>query len=575
MTRPLLPYILIIITLIIDFSCANRVPPTGGIKDINPPRLLLATPPNGAVNVPLDGIITLRFDEFAVIQNANEILISPLLAKQPEFKLRGKNILIDFQDDLRPNTTYTIFFGENLKDLNEGNIAHNFEYSFSTGSTRDSLSIRGKVLAAQSKQAAKGIYIALYDGNSADTAFLTTPPLYITRTDEAGQYKLSNIAANTYRIFALEDKNNNYYYDQPNEQIAFSDSLIKVVPITVAMPRDSTNKANSTDSLAMAAQIAAQNLANSQAVPVLYLFNEGKEAPQVAEKKNREYGYALLLMTKPIDSLAISAIDTLPKTNDWQHEITPKGDTVFIWYKNVPSDAEIAFALRGAANYADTVYFKSMPEAKTLPILKFTSSIRMGRSSTTFDPNQKMWIEFNAPLLAFDKDSVTLSADGINIPISSQLNFDAQYPRRLYIDYAWKSQVKYELNMPDSAAVDFWGQANERINIKFASQTQSQLGAIQLKCSGFDPNKSYILQVKDGTTGKKMLIQQNLKTAQTLLDQIVAGTYQIAIIEDRNKNGKWDTGNYSEHLQPEKIYNTTEAITVKGNWDTEVEISLE
>lgn len=557
----------LLIALVGEYSCANRVPPTGGAPDKDAPKMLHSVPANGALNVPLDASVTLQFDEFTDIQNATTILISPLVGKQPDFKLRGKNVIIDFKEPLLPNTTYTVFFGENLKDVNEGNVLHGFEYTFSTGATRDTLFLKGKVLNAQTNQAANNTLVLLYPETSADTAFLTMQPRYLTRCNENGQFKLSNVAAGNYHIFALNDQNNNYYYDQPNEQIAFLDSLVRVAAPQAPLLPDTTH--NDT--------LSNINTANWSSTPpiLMRLFGEGKEKSQIAEKQVREYGRSVILFTKGIDSLHLVAADSLLQDPDYRIELTPDNDTATVWYRNVPEATVLSFALTGAEGFSDTVRFKPSPATKTMQPIKYTSNIRSGRGNASFDLNKPIWFEFSAPLLRFDTARLELTAD--TLPIQGvRYSFDPQYPRRLHLNYAWRGEVQYELTIPDSTMSDFWGQSNDEIVLKFKAQAQNRYGTLQLRCTDFDPQKSYIFQLRN-PKGDKILLQSPLDKAQMQWEQINAGTYSVFVIDDANRNGKWDTGDYAQKRQPETLFsvgNNNDAIEVKSNWDTEVQISL-
>ena len=215
--------------LIISASCAKRVAPTGGDKDDTPPKVLGSLPPNGSTNMQGQSII-LRFDEYIQLQNARQqIILSPLTDQKPDIRIKGKSVIIKFPEALTANTSYNINFGESIKDITEGNPLGNFVYAFSTGSVLDSLSVKGKLVVASSNLAAPNINVALYPALS-DTLFTSTPPHYITRSNEKGLFSLSNLAAGTYQLVALSDKNNNYYFDQANEEIAFFPSFITVPP---------------------------------------------------------------------------------------------------------------------------------------------------------------------------------------------------------------------------------------------------------------------------------------------------------------------------------------------------------
>lgn len=219
---------LFIILLAANFLsyCANPGKSlSGGAKDENPPVMLSSKPENFTTNFAVKEVI-IEFDEFLKPGNpAAKLIISPVMDKKPEVKIKGKSLLITFTSELLPNRTYTLNFGDGIADLNENNSIENFTYVFSTGAEIDSLQFSGQVTTAFTNEPAEGVAVMLYQ-EDYDSLPLTKLPIYLSLTDKEGQYTLKNLASGSYKIFALKDANNNYLFDQPKEEIAFIDSLI-------------------------------------------------------------------------------------------------------------------------------------------------------------------------------------------------------------------------------------------------------------------------------------------------------------------------------------------------------------
>ena len=220
------------------FSCAQEAMPVGGKKDVTPPTVLEATPPNGSPGF-TGNKFELKFSEFVVLDKINEqLLISPTVKEKPGFHLKGKKLIVKYKEKLKPNTTYSVYFGDAIKDLTEGNPLHSFSYIFSTGDHVDSLSLKGKVMNAFDLQPADGVMVMLYrhgnDTISFDSLPLRVPPYYLSKTDKSGNFQFNGLANDDYLVFALNDLNSNYYYDQPSEEIAFIDSLVH--PVYAAPP---------------------------------------------------------------------------------------------------------------------------------------------------------------------------------------------------------------------------------------------------------------------------------------------------------------------------------------------------
>ena len=207
------------------YSCASVGRIEGGPYDETPPRFISGTPTPGALHHNKNKL-SIEFDEFIKLDKPNEkIVISPPQVQQPEVKSNGKKVVITLQDTLKPNTTYTFDFGDAIQDNNEGNPLENFFYSFSTGDRLDSMAVAGTVLNAANLEPVKGMLVGLH-ANLTDSAFTKLPFERVGRTDSRGRFSIRGVAPGKYRIYALQDADQNFTYSQPTEVIAFNDSII-------------------------------------------------------------------------------------------------------------------------------------------------------------------------------------------------------------------------------------------------------------------------------------------------------------------------------------------------------------
>ena len=211
-------------------SCANIQAISGGPEDKTPPMLVECnSSPNFKTNFK-EREIVLSFNEWIRMDNPTaNISISPPTEFPPEYKLKGKGLIIRFdkREILKENTTYTIQFGESIKDITAGNIQRSLRYIFSTGDYLDSLNIQGKVIDAFTKKPKEKILVSLYKLLD-DTAFQKIKPYYFCWSDTAGHFSMQNLSSGIYKLYALEDKNQNYFYDQLNEAFAFYPDTIQL-----------------------------------------------------------------------------------------------------------------------------------------------------------------------------------------------------------------------------------------------------------------------------------------------------------------------------------------------------------
>lgn len=208
-----------------NFSCAQISAPTGGPIDSLPPVLTKANPATNTVNF-TGNKISLTFDEYIEIQDLqSNLIISPLQKNNPVIAQNLKTISIRFKDSLLSNTTYSIDFGNAIKDVHEGNVLKNFTYTFSTGTIIDSLTLSGKVLLAESGLPDSTITVMLYR-NLSDTAVLKTKPDYLTKPNGSGNFTFNHLPATDFKIYALKDGDGGKTYNSKTEIFAFTDSAI-------------------------------------------------------------------------------------------------------------------------------------------------------------------------------------------------------------------------------------------------------------------------------------------------------------------------------------------------------------
>lgn len=531
-------FYLFLAACLFDLGCANRVSPSGGPKDESPPVVLKLTPENRSVNFN-SKTIELKLNEFVTLNNPQtEIFISPFMKNRPDIKLRGKTLIVKFKQELNDSTTYTINFGSSIKDLSEGNALSNFEYAFSTGNQIDSLYISGTVVNADNGEPVKDALVLVYNQDE-DSLFTTTPPAQISRTNENGLFRLSNLAAQPYYLFALTDKNASYFFDLPNESIAFH-------PVAI-QPYDSV-----------------------LVTPVLRLFNEGLDKVKIMERKNKEYGHIEVDFSKPVDSLRFETSDTLLASAKYIVEFAETKDTVHVWYKDIPEFSPVSFLLFNDTTLIDTVLFRRTIREMTLQPVRYISNAKGGRGVSSINYQSDLWLKFNHPIVQLDTSKIEVFEDSLKINVSKFISV-SNY-RKLSIDYDWKPEKKYKLVIPDSTLTDYFDETNEEITISFAVYNPDTYGTLLLNFKEYDPNLRYILKLFDKSYKLLREIAVNENTMSVPL--LKPGEYKIVVVWDENLNGKWDTGNYAQQLQPETIFTTKANIIIKEDWETEVEILL-
>jgi hypothetical protein len=233
---PISLLVLLLPQILVQSGCATIIPPEGGPRDSLPPVLLKASPTDSSLNY-TDKTITLSFNEYVDAENyQQEMIVSPIPVNTPTVTRKLQTVTIKLRDTLEPNTTYSINFGNTIKDVNEGNILKNFTYIFSTGNYFDSLEFLGNVLVAETGEVDTTLTIMLHTTN-ADSAVIKDKPRYVAKTDSRGNFRFNNLPPDTFYVYALKDESRNYQYLDTTQLFAFADSAVIVTrntrPVTL------------------------------------------------------------------------------------------------------------------------------------------------------------------------------------------------------------------------------------------------------------------------------------------------------------------------------------------------------
>ena len=205
------------------------IPPSGGDRDSLPPHLVKVTPPDSSTGFS-NKTITFTFDEY-IDQPQDfykELLVSPNYSTPPTYDIKLRTLKITIKDTLEPNTTYYYNFGGAIKDVNEGNVLHNFSYIFTTGNTFDTLQLSGKVILAETGGIDSTLIVMLHR-SGADSAVAKENPRYITRLDGKGNFRFQYLPAGTFYLYALKDEGGSKRYFGKS-LFAFADSAIEIKP---------------------------------------------------------------------------------------------------------------------------------------------------------------------------------------------------------------------------------------------------------------------------------------------------------------------------------------------------------
>jgi len=559
------------------YACANKAQgPTGGPKDVTPPKVMKSVPLNNSLNFSKKQVYV-EFDELVSVEKASDnVIISPPQVKPPEVKSYGKHITVNFNEDLMDSTTYSINFGNAIVDVNEKNPIKNYLFSFSTGNTIDTLKVSGTVIDAENLNPLAGVIVGIYV-ESSDSTFYKKPFLRIGKTDENGHFSIDNVKKGKYKIFALGDTNRDYYF-QPGEGLGLCDSLV-----TPTFRREEMHDSIWKDSLHFD---SIRTYMGTHFLPDNIVFRYFKEAKKrqyfVKYERKEPFSFSLFYNTEATELPKIK-----PLNFDWEGK--------YILQKNNHLDSLTYWITDSAVWKIDTLqmavtYLKSdslmrlVPVTDTLNIfmrkgrinpkakppknkpkvepLKFSTNV-----SATFEVYSPIVLNFETPMENLDISKVKLSqkVDTVYKSIPFKWRQTDSTKTAYTIENKWIPEASYELAIDSAAFVSIYKKVSNGVTSKFVIRSLDEYSSIKLLLASYTPKA--IIQVLDP---KDIVVASKPADPKgTRIEYLKPGDYYVRMFIDENGNGRWDTGDLATRKQPEEVFYYPKKLTLMANWEFE------
>jgi len=519
-----------VLSIVVISGCAKRGSPTGGPVDSIPPVLVNASPKINSTNFDSEEI-KLTFDEFVKLDKvADQLIISPPLEKTSyEVKpLSGvtKKVFLKFLDSLESETTYTINFGNSIKDNNEGNPLTFFNYTFSTGDEIDSLYIRGNISDAYNLETDDYVSIHLYriDSIFNDSIIFNNRPTYISNSLDSTSYQFQNLKEGKYLIIALKDIDNNYFFDPFYDKIGFIDSLI-------TLPKDS--------------------------IIDFKLFKEETaliwDKPHFINSEKIGFGYYGKLNIKNIEIES-----SLPDSVQYTFTKESEKDTLVFWLSR---------------NSFDSLNFNLIEKDTTkLVTVKFDRARDTLIDSLSISPKtanvihlrETFKLSSNIPLIKIRDSLITIrDIDSLIVPFTTSISDNLD---EVDIEFEVSPSDSYRVSILPEAIKDIRGVINDTLEYNVVSQSLEDYGNVYLDVIRNSESK-FILHMIDNNGDIIREFKNVTQNSTYNFDYIRPGKYRFRLIEDSNNNDIWDTGNYLRKIKPEPVYYFLNELEVRANWD--------
>ena len=574
--------------LVLLAACASIGNPDGGPYDEAPPVLLKSSPGIGATNVK-EGRIILDFDENIKLVNAFEkVIVSPPQVEMPEIKYSGKRVTVELKDSLKPNTTYSIDFNDAIADNNEGNPYENFAYVFSTGNEVDTFAVSGTVLNAEDLEPIKGIVVGIHS-NLNDSAFTRLPFERVSRTDSRGRFTIKGIAPGSYRVYALADANNNNLFDQKSERLAFLTDVVTPYAVPAVRPDTVWRDSITVDSVRF--------VNYTRFMPddiILRAFTEEMRVQYLVKTQRDDHRKFTLYFASPNEEMPVIEGMGFDFADKYIVEASEKRDTLTYWlkdsafYRADTLDFRVTYkvpdSLGQMVDRSDTIYLaakKRWETVKKRELERFKEEekafLKLAKRSADYDENNppvyvpknvplkvafngssssdvdgRFIFTFDEPLSAMDTAAIRVShlVDTLWVPVECHIEPLPGSARELRLYAEWRPQEKYLVEADSTAFKGLYGAQSGKFRKELSFRSLDDYAVLYLDIKGVGNDAVVELLSAQGNVTKRT----RTDNGHCAFFFIKPATYYLRLFIDENNNGKWDTGEYENGLQPEKVF---------------------
>ena len=586
--------------------CASILTPTGGPKDTLPPVITAMTPDNFTTRMKDGSKIYIEFDEFVQLKDQQkEFFTSPAMKKKPVLSIRGRGVVVQLRDTLRPNTTYALNFGSAIRDNIEGNPLNAMRYVFSTGDEIDSMLMSGYTADSYKADSVSKTFIWFFAADSVenvaeyDSTLFKYQPQAIARAENNGIFIAQNLKPVPYRVYAVEDRNDNQMYDPSVDQVGFLEGTYN--------PAEQPDFAIWYDSIRQ----------YPTAEPQLYfrMFTDRAFRRQMLSQSTRPQQHkAMLYFNAAHPRIEELRFDSIPPERVIVEPLTEGRDTLALWF-DVPS-AELPDTIKGSITYFKhdtTNTLQSVTEPLKLewhlvetkeqekererrererrkaeeageeyvpPKEKNPFAFKLSLTGEV-NPEEHLTAEFDYPLVQVDSAAMLLThTDEENNVTDIPMRFvrDTADLHKWRIEAPWKLGGGYTLTIPEGALRDVAGMSNDSLVGKYTVMDPEKFAVVKIDVIPKTDSAKYIIQLLDGSGALKQE-RRDVTRGLVQFNYVPAGDIQLRVIEDMNGNGRWDTGNVVERRQPERaeLYRNAdgeEIFVTKTNWEFEVTMDM-
>ncbi|NND06031.1 MAG: hypothetical protein HKN87_06610 [Saprospiraceae bacterium] len=501
----------------------------GGERDETPPVILEEKSTANFQTQFKERTIVLSMDEWVKLENPfTQVLISPPLEKRPDISIKGKSVIVKFDEEevLRENATYSINFGEAIQDITENNPLKNYSFVFSTGTAIDSLQISGTIIDAYTAEPVEDALVMVYE-SAQDSIIYKEKPFYASRSQEDGSFTIKNMKEGSFKVVAIMDENLNYLYDPPTESLAFLSTVLVL---------------------------------DGDSFPFIQLqLSLEREDLYLSKKDTSGWNRGIFTYNRTPLHLVVDIDST---DSDIYYDLLD--EEIFVWYH---SDARTSWPLYLRDTF--TVQTDTLSLRRNTPPAPTPSFEKKARIRNSGHPSDPYYLCFDTPLSVFDTTYLII-VEGTSDTISPELLILDSLPLCLEVSYAWKPDSIYQVTLLPGALVDIYGLPNDTITDRYPIGNVERFGEIQLTVDSLDGDQAYIIELLLKDKPEVTLYAEGQETLIKSIYKLKPGDYELRVTEDANRNHLWDPADYLAGRQPEHTHKTS-VETLRSNWEIEVQ----
>lgn len=580
---------LLILVFLAALACARISNPTGGPKDTTPPVVLKCVPENKARNF-RGKSISISFDEYVILDNINDkFIISPPMKRKPKVQIRGKNVVVDFMEPLKDSTTYTLNFQDAIRDLNANNIFDNYQFVFSTGANLDSLSVTGNVYNSFTLEVPEKTEVFLYH-DLTDSAVIKRIPDYISKVRNTGYFRIDNIKAGSYRLFAIKDDDNSKNYNRNEEPFAFMDSIITISTAGnyLPIPKDTTPVKKELKKAADTPKTVKKNtepvIETGQNKLIMFLAKK-KNHYLSGSSRDTKYTMNYILSLPPGDRKVDLSVDGFSPANYIIEESSQK-DTLKVWitdstlYKQELITTYLTYPFTdslGVVGYKkDTIPMRfKAPVLRGAKVKKQSLVFSSNFSGGFLKPGESIYFKSETPFREPDTTKIRFYElkDTLKIKLPYAFIRDTANLLRYNLKVKIAEGKKYLFIARKGAFGNIYSEKSDSVGTRFYIKDPETYGKLTFSihnCTG-----DIIIQLLNSS--EKLLAQTRAnKDGKIVFPLLDEGLYRARVIYDTNGDGLWTTGDYILHRQPEPVSYYSTELEIKTDYflDQDWDIAL-